>query len=134
MRKESDRFDIGPVVRIAPDEVSICDLDAMRTIYSAKETYLKTPFYRRLTSSPIESIFSTSNVEYHRRYRRLLAGPLSETSLKLWTQRVHQQMSLVADKMQQEMDSRGAADVYKWWFFTATDIIGELTFGDSFGM
>lgn len=30
------------------------------------------------------------------------------------------------------MEARGAADVFKWWFFMATDIIGELTFGESF--
>jgi hypothetical protein len=26
------------------------------------------------------------------------------------------------------------ADVFKWWLFMATDIIGELSFGESFRM
>ncbi|PNP59015.1 hypothetical protein THARTR1_01263 [Trichoderma harzianum] len=34
--------------------------------------------------------------------------------------------------MGEEMGSRGAADVIKWSLFMATDIIGELSFGDSF--
>jgi len=32
------------------------------------------------------------------------------------------------------MKTRGAADVLKWWLFFSTDVIGELTFGDSFRM
>lgn len=30
------------------------------------------------------------------------------------------------------MGRRGAADVFKWWLFMATDVIGELSFGESF--
>jgi hypothetical protein len=32
------------------------------------------------------------------------------------------------------MQDRGVADVLKWWTFFTTDVIGELTFGDSFRM
>ncbi len=32
------------------------------------------------------------------------------------------------------MKSRGVADVFKWWTFMATDVIGELSFGESFRM
>lgn len=34
--------------------------------------------------------------------------------------------------MRNELETRGVADVFKWWFFMATDIIGELSFGESF--
>jgi hypothetical protein len=30
--------------------------------------------------------------------------------------------------------SRGVADMFKWWLFMATDIIGDLTFGSFFDM
>lgn len=33
-----------------------------------------------------------------------------------------------------ELTDHGVTDVFKWWLFMATDIIGELTFGDSFRM
>jgi hypothetical protein len=45
---------------------------------------------------------------------------------------VSARIQLAIQKIQHEMDTRGAADVFKWWSFTATDIIGELAFGDSF--
>jgi hypothetical protein len=41
---------------------------------------------------------------------------------------------LSIEQMKREMLKRGAVDVYKWALFTTTDVIGELTFGDSFRM
>ena len=38
------------------------------------------------------------------------------------------------DKITMELTDHGVTDVFKWWLFMATDIIGELTFGDSFRM
>lgn len=109
-------------------------MNAVHELYSVKETFRKAPFYTRFIASPIPNMFSTTEIDYHRRHRRMLGGPLSETSLKVWTQRVHEQVSLTIDRMEEEMKMRGAADIVKWWFFMATDIIGELTFGDSFHM
>lgn len=43
-------------------------------------------------------------------------------------------MALAVDRMKEEMKSRGATDVFKWFLFMATDVIGELTFGESFRM
>lgn len=44
--------------------------------------------------------------------------------------RVHMAIGRIAE----EMEKRGAADVFKWWLFMATDVIGELSFGESFRM
>ncbi|EQL01619.1 Cytochrome P450 [Ophiocordyceps sinensis CO18] len=124
----------GPVVRIGPNEVDVTDLDAVRAIYGTKETFRKSDFYRRLVPGGQQSMFSTADVDFHRRHRRLLAGPMSETSLKSVTGQVDARVRLAVDKMGQEMKSRGAVDVSKFWLFMATDVIGELTFGESFRM
>ena len=47
---------------------------------------------------------------------------------------VRHKASLAVQKIGEEMKTRGAADVLKWWLFFSTDVIGELTFGDSFRM
>jgi hypothetical protein len=41
---------------------------------------------------------------------------------------------LAVSRAGEEMQERGVADVFKWWLFMATDIIGELSFGKSFEM
>ena len=43
-------------------------------------------------------------------------------------------MDLAVKGISKEMAKRGAADVFKWWMFMATDVIGELSFGESFKM
>ncbi|KAJ6785951.1 hypothetical protein PWT90_03901 [Aphanocladium album] len=124
----------GPIVRIRPTEVHISDINTVKSVYATKETFRKSPWYRQLTPFGNHTIFNTDNVEYHRRHRRLLAGPLSETSLKPDISFIAGRVDLTIEKMKQEMVKRGCVDVYKWWFFFATDVIGELTFGDSFKM
>jgi cytochrome P450 len=82
-----------------------------------------------------KNVFSVgTDVDFHRRHRRLLSGPLSETSLKTVEPIVTRNIDLCVQKMAEEMDKRGAVDVFKWFLFLTTDVIGELTFGESFRM
>lgn len=41
---------------------------------------------------------------------------------------------MAVNKITMDLTAHGVTDVFKWWLFMATDIIGELTFGDSFRM
>lgn len=122
------------MVRIAPNEVDITDVETVKTIYSTKETFRKSQFYRRITGPGQESLFTTIDVDFHRRHRRLLAGPMSESSLKSLIPTINSRVELAVDKIGAEMKALGYADVCKWWLFMTTDTIGELTFGDSFRM
>ncbi|KAK3384141.1 cytochrome P450 [Lasiosphaeria ovina] len=122
----------GDTVRVAPDEVYVTDLAAVKEIYSVKEVFRKTKWYTDLTTNESHNMFNTNNIELHRKYRRLLSGPMSETSLKAVLPLVESRVNLTIQRMREEMQKTGAADVFKWWLFMATDIIGELAFGSSF--
>ncbi|KAK0630263.1 cytochrome P450 [Bombardia bombarda] len=124
----------GPVVRIAPDEADLTDLAAKHQIYTVKEVFLKSIFYSRIRDPRNENIFSTRSIPQHRQFRRLLSGPLSESSLKLVEPIVRSKVDLAMQRMNESMQTDGVMDVYKWALFMATDIIGELTFGESFRM
>ncbi|KAM4060191.1 cytochrome p450 [Hirsutella rhossiliensis] len=130
----TERLIIGPIVRIGPNEVDIIDIEAVKTIYGSRETFRKSQFYRRLAVPGQQSLFNTVNVDFHRRHRKLLAGPMSDSSLKWVIVHVEARLALALSRIGEEMKSRGAADVFKWWLFMTTDTIGELTFGDSFRM
>jgi cytochrome P450 len=82
----------------------------------------------------VQSLFNTPDIGLHRRYRRLLSSPLSESGLKNFMPQIEEKVSLAIQRMEEEYKTRGAADVYKWWLFMTTDIIGELSFGESFRM
>lgn len=119
-------------MRVGPNEVCFSDVSAFRQIYNIKETFVKSPLYETITDSPAPSIFSTADVDLHRRHRRLLGPGLSETSVAQMGPSVHSKVALTVQRMKEEMEERGAADIYKWWTFMTSEITGELTFGQSF--
>ncbi|KXX81538.1 putative sterigmatocystin biosynthesis P450 monooxygenase STCB [Madurella mycetomatis] len=124
----------GPVVRVSPYEVDFSDIAVTKEVYSVKEVYLKSSFYTKVIPRSTISIFNVNDVNLHRRYRRLLSNNMSESSLKSMYPVIEAKVSLAIQNMRDEMQKRGATDVFKWWLFMATDIIGELTFGESFCM
>jgi cytochrome P450 len=93
---------------------------------------MKSPWYLRFVTGRIENIFSTSNVDLHRRYRRLLSGAMSESSLATHFDTIRSRADHAVIRMTEEIKTRGATDVSKWWFFMTSDVIGELSFGESF--
>ncbi|POS80270.1 hypothetical protein DHEL01_v201320 [Diaporthe helianthi] len=122
----------GPVVRVAPDEVDVMDVTAAKAVHTVKERYIKGPFYKALAPPGFENVFSTADINFHRRHRRLLQAPFSESALQVFHPTIESRIRLTIQRMAEEMEARGAADIFKWWMFLATDVIGELTFGESF--
>jgi cytochrome P450 len=82
----------------------------------------------------MENVFSTTDPHFHSSRRRLLASPISDTSLHQHEALIENRVHMAISRMAEETRSRGVADVFKWWLFMATDIIGELSFGESFRM
>lgn len=117
-----------------PEFVDVCDTEAVKEIHKGNAGYLKTDFYTRLVAALIPNVFSTLDPKYHAQHRRLLASPISATSLVQHEPLIREKIHLTISRITEEISSRGAADVYKWWMFMATDIIGELSFGESFKM
>lgn len=123
----------GRIVRIGPNEVSIRDIQAVKTVYSIRETFMKTKWYKDFTV-PANNMFNTADAEYHRKSRRMLASAMSDTAIQKLSTRVGGHVNFAVDKMKAENSSRKVIDIYKWWLFMATDIIVEFTYGESFHM
>ncbi|KAI0834222.1 cytochrome P450 [Hypoxylon sp. FL0890] len=123
----------GPVVRISPTEVSLQDPSATNQIYSIKNEFRKSEWYNYFQPD-FMNIFSTLDLDFHRRHRRLLASELSETGLNVHKPVVESKVRLAIERMAEEMEERGATDIYRWTLYMATDVIGELSFGSSFRM
>ncbi|CAJ2509561.1 Uu.00g145870.m01.CDS01 [Anthostomella pinea] len=110
----------GPVVRVCPHEVDISDAEAARQIHRVKADFLKTEFYHDADGKI--NVFNARDPEAHRA-RESFSRSQFDSKIRLAIQR-----------MGEEMDERGAVDVYKWWNFLTTDVIGQLSFGGSFNM
>ncbi|KAJ6098162.1 hypothetical protein N7499_002536 [Penicillium canescens] len=116
------------------DQIDVCDINAVKEIHKTNSRFLKTVFYRNMVSGAVNNVFSTRDTKFHSVHRRLLASPISDSSLSRFEPLIADRINLTVSKITQELESRGVADVFKWWLFMATDIIGELSFGDSFRM
>lgn len=120
------------MVRIGPAEVDTTDPGDLKTIYNSKETFKKSGFYERLTAVRAPVLFSLTDVATHRRLRRLMSTPISASSLKSHFSLIQSRVDIYIAQMKAEMVTRGAVDIYKWNMFLATDVVGELSFGESF--
>ncbi|KAF2637187.1 cytochrome protein [Massarina eburnea CBS 473.64] len=125
----------GNIVRLSPNEIQFSSIKAVKTIHSYRKVFPKSAFYSYFTSAyKVQSVFNTTDLVTHARYRRLLAGPLSESGLKNVEALVDSRATMAIEKIGEEMDKKGYANAMQWWLFMATDVIGELSFGDSFRM
>lgn len=120
-------------MRTSPHEADISDPPAVQAIYRIKGEFRKSPWYDSLVLGT-PNVFNATDPILHRRRRRLLSQPLSESGLRTLIPVIDGKIQKAIDRMAGEMKERGAADMYKWWLFMATDIIGALSFGDCFRM
>jgi cytochrome P450 len=121
-------------VRVAPDEVAISDISAVKQIHKVGGPYLKSGFYTHIGHKSYKTIFSTTDAQYHAKRRKLLSGPMSDSNMRQYEPLVASRVHLCMNRMEEEAENRGVIDVFKWWLFQTTDTIGELSFGESFRM
>lgn len=110
------------------------DIASVKQIHTVKERYLKASFYKDISAPGVQNIFNTPDISFHRRRRKLLQAPFSDAAFQTFQPAIEQRIRLTMQRIAEENKTRGTADVFKWWLFVATDIIGELSFGESFRM
>ena len=126
---------IGPVVRLSPTEVSLADVNAAKVVYKVGGPYLKSEWYSRFTGSmPHRNLFDMTNFHEHAQHRRLLAANFAEKWISNLEPYMSKIVKLAVSKMANDFKTDGHCDVFKWFTFMATDVVGEASFGESFHM
>ncbi|KAL4788259.1 benzoate 4-monooxygenase cytochrome P450 [Aspergillus varians] len=127
----------GPVVRVAPNELSFNTSSSWRDIYGVRKSvdpFIKSEFYAGGSfAAEAQSIISERDPKSHAEMRKYLASSFSDRSLK-------SQEPLVADAVDRFVEKLGQAgqcpegtDLVMWFNLTTFDIIGSLAFGQDFG-
>lgn len=124
----------GPIVRVAPEEIAISDFEAFSTIHKIGGGFLKSAWYDGITPDREPGIFVMRDPHQHAARRRLFARAFSVSSLLAnWEPVIREKTELAVQKIKEDAQN-GGADVFKWWTLMATDVIAELSFGESFRM
>jgi hypothetical protein len=125
----------GRVVRIAPNEVSISDPEALKTIYAVNAGFTKTDFYTPFAAhiSPNEDHFTQRDEKLHAYRRRFVNNLYSLTSILESEEFVDSCTRAFMTRLDGFAASGKKMDLGIWLQMYAFDVVGELFFGCQFG-
>ncbi|KAI5468140.1 cytochrome P450 [Mariannaea sp. PMI_226] len=130
---------LGPIVRIGPNHVSIADHKAIQPIYGHGNGFLKSDYYDPFVSIH-RGLFNTRNRAEHTRKRKLVSHTFAPKSVLEFEPYIRQNIQLWVtqwDRKIQESrngDDSAYLDCLSWFNYLAFDTISDLAFGKPFGM
>ncbi|RWA09278.1 hypothetical protein EKO27_g5848 [Xylaria grammica] len=128
----------GPVIRIAPDEVTFAGAEAWTDILQPREQFLKDPVWWAKQPGNPDSIINAINPEIHARMRKTLAPAFTLRALRAQEPILHQYVNLLVEKLTQLASDASSSnettefDIAPWFNYITFDIFGDLGFGESF--
>ncbi|GAB1319706.1 hypothetical protein MFIFM68171_09916 [Madurella fahalii] len=124
----------GPVVRIAPDEVSVSSPEAARTLLSAGKRFFKTPFYGVFPPPENPDIFTETREDVHAMKKRVANVPYSMAAMQQLSPFINDSIELLVRKIDEHIAAaRGVFDLGDYLHYFAFDVLGEVAFSRSFG-
>ncbi|KAK1138450.1 hypothetical protein N8T08_002506 [Aspergillus melleus] len=119
----------GDVVRVAPDELSFIDAAAWRDIYTRGRDFVRPDEYKDQPPGKTAANLIACSETKHAQFRRILAPGFSER----YAAEQEPFVQSYIDRLFAKLDERSDVDVVEWINYLAFDIIGDLTWGSSFG-
>ncbi|KAK3307209.1 cytochrome P450 [Chaetomium strumarium] len=124
----------GPVVRIAPNEVSVSSPEAARTLLSAGKRFFKTPFYGVFPPPENPDIFTETREDVHATKKRVANVPYSMAAMQQLSPFINDTIELLVRKIDEHIAAnRGVFDLGDYLHYFAFDVLGEVAFSRSFG-
>ncbi|KAI1132297.1 cytochrome P450 monooxygenase [Nemania abortiva] len=123
----------GTAVRVGPNAVAFSSSQAWKDCNghrkSGQSENLKEPsFFNSVPQSLI-----TADSQNHRHMRRLIAHGFSQASMIAQEPLIRRYVDLLFQRLREHSAQGKPVDVVRWYNYTTFDIIGDLTFGESFG-
>ncbi|KAK9780326.1 hypothetical protein SCAR479_02963 [Seiridium cardinale] len=128
--KMHDKY--GPVVRVAPDELSFIEPGAFKEIYGYKRPELEKDkkYHSGLGGDPT---ILNSDQHHHAELRKLMSHGFSDGSLRAQEPIVQENLHLLIRKIADaSKDGQVPVDMVAWYNFFTFDVIGYLTYGETF--
>lgn len=124
----------GPVVRVAPDELSYLAPEAWKDIYGNRNIPKNAVWAGQEEQEHPVSIVST-NEETHLRNRRALTGAFTEHAISEHASLLEGLIGLMITRFKEQATSgqgKAVVDLVDWTNFLTFDISGLLSYGESF--
>lgn len=127
----------GPVVRLSPNELAFNTQQAWTDIYghrNGRPDLPKDPIHvGAVDPIPGVSTISMADTKTHARQRKALSYGFSKQAL--WAQEgiIQDFVDKLQGNFRRFAESGEVFDIVKWFNFITFDVIGDLSFGESFG-
>lgn len=122
----------GPVVRVAPDEVSFTSAAAWQDIYGFGHKQLEKSIYFHARDGLPEHMISAHSSD-HSRYRKAVSSAFSEKAIRKQEILISGYVRLFMQRMEALSHGSDQVDMVKWFHLLTFDLIGDLAYGESFG-
>lgn len=127
----------GPVVRVAPNELSYTDPEVLKAIYGHRqpgEGFRKNPAFFQPATNGVHSIL-TSEGDAHSSVRRKILPAFSDKALSEQHGILQHFTSLLIRRLREKVEAEGSlqpVDLFEWYIWTTFDLIGDQAFGEPF--
>lgn len=134
-RKIHEKY--GPVIRLSPNELAFTSVAAWNDIYghrNGRQDLNKDPIHvGSVDPMPGVSSISMADHKTHARQRKALSHGFSKKAL--WEQEgiVQEFVDKLMSRFRGFAERGETFDIVKWYNFITFDVIGDLSFGESFG-
>ncbi|KAF2635347.1 cytochrome P450 [Massarina eburnea CBS 473.64] len=126
----------GPIARIAPDEISVSDPEAVSKIYPVQKPLEKTDWYHAWRPPGLNcqhDMFTETSEKKHSSYRRIVGNVYSLGSILKSEKELDAALDLFVKRCGEFADKDQAFDFGCWLEMYAFDNIGAIFFGEQFG-
>ncbi|KAF2713713.1 putative P450 monooxygenase [Pleomassaria siparia CBS 279.74] len=120
----------GRFVRLGPNDISVTDPDGVQVVNGHGSKCIKAPWYD--AEKPRLSMHTTRDPSLHGRRRRIWAPGFSDKALRGYESRIKVYNDLLISKLCAL--SGTPVNAAKWFNLYSFDVMGDLGFGESFGM
>jgi len=128
----------GPIVRIAPNEVSIASPDAARLILSPGKHFYKTDFYAVFPPPENPDIFTEIREDVHALKKKVANVPYSMAAMQQLSPFIDDTIDVLVTQLDKYTAPGGGGkgpllNLGDWLHWFAFDVLGEVAFSRSFG-
>jgi cytochrome P450 len=118
----------GPIVCIAPNEVSVATLEATKVIYGARHGWAKSDYFDLFKGFNMRSVFATKSYEAHRTKRKLISAFYQASNIYTMPH-IEAHIQERCRTFMKQVQNGQVVDVYALTDRFAFDIITYLAFG-----
>ncbi|KAH9905239.1 cytochrome P450 oxidoreductase [Xylariomycetidae sp. FL2044] len=126
----------GPLVRVAPDEISCASPDAIKLIYRTRYAFNKTNFYSVFNSESFSrhhDVFTEVDDEKHAKRKRIVNYVYILSNVLKSEAYITKCSDLLIERLGEFADASTPCDLGRWLQWFSFDVVGELSFGRMFG-